>query len=223
MRSFLAFTLALALAAVQPALSNPALTSPVASTSASGGKLLTVAWDDNGETPKTSAWKGINIFLATGDVNTQYKLQQLAANISTHKTSGKYAIDANAGPNGGFYFIRMESVATQTSGIPYMAFSSKFTLKNMSGTFNSTVQAAASQNAAGSSSSSSTTAKSGSSASSSSFSFSVASSTSAGTAATTTGSSAASTSGALSLVSVQQSLVLLGVASATVAGVIALV
>jgi len=233
MRTFLAITLALALvlAAIQPAVSVPALTAPVSSTKGHGGKLLSVKWKDNGNSPKISTWKGVNIFLATGSTNVQYKLQQLASNISTHKTHGKYAVDKSVGPNGGFYFIRMESVTTNSAGIPDMAFSAKFTLDDMTGKFNSTVMSQASSGTlGGSSSSSSSSGTSAAHVASSStlrttFTHATAAqvsspSSSAGTSDSAT--SGTSTSGAVSA-QIQQVILLLGLASAAVAGLVVLV
>lgn len=224
MQYALTFILALALALIQPALSVPAMTAPVASTVGNGGKTLSIKWVDNGKSPKLSNWNGVNIFLATGDVNTQYKLQQLAANVSDSKKSASYVVDASIGPNGGYYFIRMDSVhVNKSTGFPYMAFSSKFTLNNMTGKFNSTVSAAASSGAAlasGSSSTSTGVVKSVSASSSPSS-----ASSSASMAGTTGSISNASTSGAAAFITagqIKQSLVLFGIAFTTVAGIVVL-
>lgn len=230
MRTFLAVTLALALvlAVIQPAVSVPALTAPVSSTKGHGGKLLSVKWKDNGNSPKISTWKGVNIFLATGSTNVQYKLQQLASNISTHKTHGKYAVDASIGPNGGYYFIRMESVSTNSAGIPDMAFSAKFTLDNMTGKFNSTVMSQASSGTLGGSSSSSATGAAGSASTSTlktTFTHATAaqvSSPSASSDASESAASSSTTSGAASA-QVQQLILIFGLASAAVAGLVVLV
>lgn len=223
MQYALTFVLALALALIQPALSVPAMTSPVASTVGHGGKTLSVKWADNGKTPKLNKWEGVNIFLATGDVNTQYKLQELAANVSTSKKSGSYVVDASVGPDGGYYFIRMESVyVNKTTGYPYMAFSSKFTLQSMTGKFNSTVAAAASSGAASSTATSTGTGVVTSVSASSAVS---ATSSASSAGASGTSSSSATTSGAASFITagqVRQSLVLFGIAFITVAGLVVL-
>lgn len=134
-------------------------------TTGTGGKSLKLKWNDNNQTPKLSSdWGGINIFLAAGGEATQYKLQQLASNINVSKTHGSYIVDASIGPNGQYYFIRMEGTKTNSSGIPPMAFSARFTLSGMTGNFNSSVLAAAQGkegSAPGSSSGASSTSSTG--------------------------------------------------------------
>ncbi|PWN52503.1 hypothetical protein IE53DRAFT_373529 [Violaceomyces palustris] len=140
--SKLAAVLALALAAASPALSTLVATSPVASTTGRGGKKLDVEWKDDGTSPKISSdWGSVNIFLATGSHDVQFKLQELGTAVSPSKTSGSYTIDPSVGPDGGYYFIRFEGTNAAANGIPPMAFSARFTLKGMSGQFNSTVMA----------------------------------------------------------------------------------
>ncbi len=87
-------------------------------------------------------WGRISIWLATGSTNTQYKLAQLAENLSPSMTSASAMIPANAGPNGKSYFLRFEGSRTDNkTGYPVMAFSARFQLSGMTGSFNSTIQA----------------------------------------------------------------------------------
>lgn len=118
---------------------NDLSASPCRSTNGSGGKNLDVEWKDDGSSPKASDWGNINIYLATGSHDVQYKLQTLDTNVAYNKGTGSYKIDADSGPSGGFYFLRFEGTAG--NGTPPMAFSARFSLNGMSGTFNSTVQA----------------------------------------------------------------------------------
>ena len=112
------------------------------STVGHGGKRLRVEWNDDGKAPSRRDWGRVNIWLATGSRDVQYKLQPLATNISYNTDSADYNIDASVGPSGGYYFLRFEGTnASQTGGIPPMAFSARFNLDSMTGNFNSTVMA----------------------------------------------------------------------------------
>jgi hypothetical protein len=146
--------------------------------------------------------------LAAGSQNVQYKLQTLASNLSTSTTSGSYVVDANIGPNGDYYFIRMEgNTLNKTTGYPAETFSARFTLSSMTGTFNSTVLAAAqgaegsaSSTAASSSKSTATSSSLSKTASSSSTSSSVAASSTAKTSSQASTSSAGKTQQGLFIV-----------------------
>lgn len=110
------------------------------STTGHGGKRLSVEWNDDGKSPSRRDWGRVNIYLATGSRDVQYKLQTLDTNVSYDQGQARYSIDANAGPNGGYYFLRFEGTNTSAAGgIPPMAFSARFTLDQMSGNFNSTI------------------------------------------------------------------------------------
>lgn len=111
------------------------------STTGHGGKQLTVEWNDNGQAPRRRDWGRVNIFLATGSQNVQYKLQTLDTNVDYNAGQGSYHIDPTVGPTGGYYFLRLEGTNTTTHSVPAMAFSARFRLEDMTGTFNSTVMA----------------------------------------------------------------------------------
>ncbi|SJX61949.1 uncharacterized protein SRS1_12933 [Sporisorium reilianum f. sp. reilianum] len=129
----------LALAAVDAAVSTIMVTKPVASTTGHGGKRLDIAWNDDGKTPTHRDWGRVNIYLATGSRDVQFKLQTLDTNVSYNQGGGSYRIDPTAGPNGGYYFLRFEGTNTTTNAIPAMAFSARFTLDQMTGKFNQTI------------------------------------------------------------------------------------
>lgn len=157
-----------------------------------------MSWSDDGESPKLSksGWGNIDVYLAAGSQNTQFKLQKLASNVKPKKHIGVYKIDKSIGPNGDYYFIRLEGSKKQSNGYPVMSFSARFELKNMTGTFNSTVMAAAKgAEGAAPSSSSSSSSTSGSSGTGSSVSSSVDAS-SASSPAASSASLASKTSGA---------------------------
>ncbi|PWN19737.1 hypothetical protein BCV69DRAFT_31392 [Microstroma glucosiphilum] len=211
--------------ASSPALATLYFTNPISSSNEDGGSTFRIKWEDKGS-PALSSWGGINLYLATGDTSTQYKLDTIASDLSTSRTSYKYKVPANVGPSGTYYFIRAESTKTAANGTANdLAFSAKFKLEQMTGTFNSTVLSAAKAAATVDASSASTAASSaaGSATSSSSKMSTVASgsSTSASTA-TTSGTAAQnnaanSTSGAEGLFAPQR--VVMGALGAVAAGV----
>lgn len=83
-----------------PALSTVYITSPVATTSADGGKRLSIQWQDNGKSPKNKAWGGYNIWLAAGSESAQFKLDQVASNLDTDKEKITYKVPKDIGPKG---------------------------------------------------------------------------------------------------------------------------
>ncbi|SAM81111.1 uncharacterized protein UBRO_02748 [Ustilago bromivora] len=130
----------LALAAADAAVSTIVVTKPVASTNARAGRRLQVEWNDDDKAPTRRDWGRVNIYLATGSRNVQYKLQTLASNVSYNQDEGSYNIDASVGPSGGYYFLRFEGTNTSAAGgSPPMAFSARFNLNGMTGNFNSTI------------------------------------------------------------------------------------
>ncbi|KAE8224731.1 hypothetical protein CF319_g2433 [Tilletia indica] len=143
MQKFTTATLFLAAALIaltaQPALANIEVHSPVAATKAKGGEKLDVEWVDDGKTPTLKNYGDVNIFLCTGSSTVQYKLQELKAGVKNTRTSGSWEIDPKAGPNSDKYFLRFEGTNLGAAGVPPMAFSARFTLSGMTGTWNSTI------------------------------------------------------------------------------------
>ncbi|SPO22050.1 uncharacterized protein UTRI_02049_B [Ustilago trichophora] len=181
----------LVLAAADAAVSTIVVTKPVASTTGHGGKRLRVEWNDDGKAPSRRDWGRVNIYLATGSRDVQFKLQTLASNISYNTDSANYNVDASVGPNGGYYFLRFEGTnSSQTGGIPPMAFSARFSLDQMTGNFNSTIMSQIS-GASGTAQLTAATASATSSSSSPSF-FSSASSASMATTTSARSSAAPS-------------------------------
>ncbi|THG95475.1 hypothetical protein EW145_g7951 [Phellinidium pouzarii] len=178
------------------------LTNPTSSTTCNGGQPCTIAWKDDNTAPLLADFGLAMVSIYVGNVNQQTQLQEITQSVNVVTTSTiQFTPDASIGPDGDMYFIRFEAT-NSTSTTPNEAFSAKFTLNNMSGTFNSTVQAQidaassagspgpsspASSGPAGTSSStgssSSSTGTSGSSQSSSSASSTSSASTSASSSA----------------------------------------
>jgi hypothetical protein len=125
------------------AFATVVLTEPVASTTYSGGKGgAVVTWMDNGTAPLVSAFGPSTISIYVGNAIQQTSLQLLSTVDLASVSTITFTPDATIGPNGNDYFIRIESVSGKDStGTPFEAFSAKFTLDSMSGTFNASVSA----------------------------------------------------------------------------------
>lgn len=171
------------------------------STKLDGGDRVTIRWQDSNDAPRASTWGGYNIWLAAGSESSQFKLDQIASDLPTSRTHVRYTIPKDIGPPGQYYFIRFESTKTAPNGTAdAMSFSARFNLAKVTGTFNSTVMAAAQGKEGSASSMSSSATSTGLRTLPSSASSSVASVGTAAAAARPSASSAAtktnSTSGA---------------------------
>ncbi|GHJ83884.1 hypothetical protein NliqN6_0286 [Naganishia liquefaciens] len=125
------------------ALAGVYITNPVANTTAKPGELLMIRWVDDGTTPHLASIGPSQIALYTGSATQQTLLQQLAANIDVSTANSVDAwIDANVGPSGEYYFIRITSNSLKDAAqpqYPYQSYSARFTLNNMTGDFNASV------------------------------------------------------------------------------------
>ncbi|KAG6331982.1 hypothetical protein ID866_7109 [Astraeus odoratus] len=138
------------LALAASALANVYITAPVATTSWAGGQQQTITWQDDGGSPSLSSFGPAKLSIYVGNANQQASfrvtpLQLISANTDVSKLSSlSFTPDPTIGPDSDEYFIRVESLSLKDASqpqYPALAFSSKFTLTNMSGTFNSTLQA----------------------------------------------------------------------------------
>lgn len=122
-------------------------TAPVAATSWKAGTPQTIRWQESTTpTPPTLATFGnASIAIYTGNRNQQTLLQLITPSINVGtENSITFTPDPEIGPDGSEYFIRFESRVTQdplSPQFPALAFSSKFELTDMTGQFNTTVQA----------------------------------------------------------------------------------
>ncbi|KAH9169543.1 hypothetical protein EDB89DRAFT_2098815 [Lactarius sanguifluus] len=138
--------LVLGLAAIAPsALATVFITSPTASTSSPAGQQATINWQDDGNTPNLKSFGPSFIGLFAGNQQQQTLLQSIASDVDVSAVSTlTWTPDATVGPNFDNYFIRFTSNnlpdPTQTQ-FKAQAFSAKFTLTGMTGTFNASVQA----------------------------------------------------------------------------------
>ncbi|KAH9077757.1 hypothetical protein EDB83DRAFT_2636177 [Lactarius deliciosus] len=138
--------LVLGLAAIAPsALATVFVTAPTASTSWPAGQQATINWQDDGNTPNLKSFGPSLIGLYAGNQQQQTLLQTIASDVDVSAVSTvTWTPDATVGPNFNNYFIRFTSNnlpdPTQ-SQFKAEAFSAKFTLTGMTGTFNASVQA----------------------------------------------------------------------------------
>jgi len=126
------------------AFANVFITNPTSSTTFNGGQSATVSWQDDGKQPTLQAFGPAIVSIYAGNSQQQTLLQTITPSVDVSTTqSVVFTPDATIGPNGNEYFIRFQSIslkdATQTQ-YPALAFSAKFTMAGMTGTFNATVQ-----------------------------------------------------------------------------------
>ncbi|KAI0252764.1 hypothetical protein BJV78DRAFT_1198777 [Lactifluus subvellereus] len=140
------FFLVLALAVVVPsAHANIYTTAPVATTSWPAAQQATVKWQDDGNTPTLAQLGPCSIGLYAGNAQQQTLLQVISANTDVSKVNNVvWTPDATVGPDYGAYFIKFTSLALKDPAQPNFfaeAFSAKFALTGMKGTFSPVVQA----------------------------------------------------------------------------------
>jgi len=132
------------LSLVASACANVFITSPVASSSFAAGQPATISWQDDGASPSLANFGAASIGLYVGNSLQQTQLQLVSASVDVSTTSSiSFTPSASVGPNGAEYFIRLDSLALKdaaNSQFPAQAFSAKFILTGMSGTFSPEVQ-----------------------------------------------------------------------------------
>jgi hypothetical protein len=120
------------------------VTSPVASTTFTGGKSATVSWQDDGKQPTLQSFGPAIVSIYAGNSQQQTLLQTITPSVDVSGTQAVvFTPDPSIGPNGNEYFVRFQSINlkdTTQPQFPALAFSAKFTMSGMSGTFNATVQ-----------------------------------------------------------------------------------
>ncbi|THV05735.1 hypothetical protein K435DRAFT_744669 [Dendrothele bispora CBS 962.96] len=121
------------------------ITSPTQSIGFTGGQQATISWQDDGKSPSLADFGDAKVSIYTGNANQQTLLQEVTSGVNVATTASiQFVPDASIGPNGDNYFIRVESLNLKDSAntaFPALAFSSRFTMSGMSGTFNATIQA----------------------------------------------------------------------------------
>ncbi|KJA17829.1 hypothetical protein HYPSUDRAFT_46016 [Hypholoma sublateritium FD-334 SS-4] len=132
------------LATVSTAFANVYVTSPVATSTFAAGQQSTITWQDDGNSPSLSSFGPSKISIYAGNAQQQTILQSLSNSTDVSQVSQlPFTPDPTIGPNSAQYFIRFESLsladATQPQ-FPALAFSARFTLSGMTGTFSAAVQ-----------------------------------------------------------------------------------
>jgi len=133
------------LALAASALANLYITSPIATTTFTGGQQATISWQDNGQSPSLVQFGNATFAIYVGNAIQQTPLQTIVTNVNVSTTSSLvFTPDGTIGPDSSEYFVRVTSLTlmdpTQPQ-FPQEAFSAKFTMTGMTGTFNSTIQA----------------------------------------------------------------------------------
>jgi len=146
MRATTAFSVALAALVAPQALAGVFMTSPTATTSCQAGVSCTISWNDDGAPPALAQVGPTEIGLWTGNAQQQTKLQVIQVLDVSTVAQITFLPDASVGENSSLYFIRFSSVgltvpmAGVAAPVPYSAFSAKFTLTGMTGTFSPEVK-----------------------------------------------------------------------------------
>ncbi|KAJ7594263.1 hypothetical protein C8J56DRAFT_926316 [Mycena floridula] len=137
--SFILFSLA------SSACANVFITSPVATSSFSASSQNVISWNDDLKLPALSSFGPASIGLYAGNAQQQTLLSTISASTDVSTVNSiPFTPDPNAGPSSSEYFIRFDSLSLKDATnpqFPAQAFSAKFTLTGMTGTFNAAVQA----------------------------------------------------------------------------------
>ncbi|KZS97007.1 hypothetical protein SISNIDRAFT_450807 [Sistotremastrum niveocremeum HHB9708] len=132
-----------ALAAAPSVLATVFVTSPISSTTCTAGTPCTISWQDDGTAPALAAFAAADVGLWVGNSQQQTELQPIQQGVNVAVNSGiQFTPSASVGPNGNFYFIKFISEVAKdpsNAAIPAEAFSAKFTLTGMTGSFNASV------------------------------------------------------------------------------------
>ncbi|KAF8843538.1 hypothetical protein BDN67DRAFT_860746, partial [Paxillus ammoniavirescens] len=133
------------LALAASALANLYITSPIATTTFTAGQQATISWQDNGQSPTLFQFGNATFAIYVGNAIQQTPLQTIVTNVNVSTTSSLvFTPDGTIGPDSSEYFVRVTSLTfmdpTQPQ-FPQEAFSAKFTMTGMTGTFNSSIQA----------------------------------------------------------------------------------
>jgi hypothetical protein len=127
------------------AFANIYITQPVGSTTWTGGQQSTVSWQDDGQQPSLASFGPAMVSIYAGNSQQQTLLQTITPSVDVSTTQTiVFTPDPSIGPSTDEYFIRFQSLSLKDANntqYPALAFSAKFTMAGMSGTFNATVQA----------------------------------------------------------------------------------
>ncbi|KAF9559804.1 hypothetical protein CPC08DRAFT_708555 [Agrocybe pediades] len=138
-KAFVALTFASA------AFATVFVTNPVESTTLAAGQAANINWQDDGVAPSLKDFGPAIISIYVGNARNQTRLQTIQENVDVSQVNSIVVTpDATIGPNSNEYFIRFESVSLKDAAqpqFPALAFSHKFSLSGMTGTFSDEVKA----------------------------------------------------------------------------------
>jgi len=127
-----------------PAFASVFPTAPIESTSWAAGKEQTLTWQDDSNSPSAADFGPARVGIYAGNRDQQTLLQLITDSVDVATTKSiVFTPDASIGSNSKQYFIRFDSLALKAAGAPQypaQAFTAKFELTGMTGTFNATVQ-----------------------------------------------------------------------------------
>ncbi|KIL66707.1 hypothetical protein M378DRAFT_10052 [Amanita muscaria Koide BX008] len=120
------------------------ITEPTGSSTFTAGQQATIKWQDDGVAPTLDKFGPSKVSIYVGNAIQQTPLQLISDNVDVSKISTiQFTPNPAIGPNGNNYFIRFESLNAKDpkqAQYPALAFSSKFSMNGMSGTFNASIQ-----------------------------------------------------------------------------------
>jgi len=119
------------------------ITNPIASSNISAGESSPINWQDDGKKPTLKDFGPSKIGVYVGNTRQQVLVIPISNNtdVSAVQTIN-FTPEADAGPNGGEYFIRFESISLKdpnSPNDPAEAFSHNFTLTGMTGSFSASI------------------------------------------------------------------------------------
>ncbi|KAH7928819.1 hypothetical protein BV22DRAFT_1003967 [Leucogyrophana mollusca] len=133
------------LALAASVLADVYITSPVSGTTFTAGQPATISWEDNGQSPSLAQFGPAEVSIYVGNAIQQTSLQTISSNVNVSSNASiVFTPDGTIGPNSNEYFIRVQSLSLMDAAqpqYPALAFSAKFTMANMTGTFSSAAQA----------------------------------------------------------------------------------
>ncbi|KAG8711619.1 hypothetical protein FRC08_015677 [Ceratobasidium sp. 394] len=132
-----------ALAAVAPVvLAGPYFTKPITGDKCTAGQPCEIKWQDDGKAPSLAEFGDCYVGLWTGGQQQQTQMQYISPTNCGSTSSVVFTPDPTVGQNSDQYFIKMVSVNCADPNMPQYkatAYSPKFSLDGMTGSFNQTV------------------------------------------------------------------------------------
>lgn len=130
---------------VPQVFASVSMSAPIGTTTCTAGQKCTISWSDDGKPPTLAQFGTAEVGVWAGNAQQQTELQSIQAGVNVATTAEiDFTPNPAIGPNSNVYFIRFTSQTAKdpnNPSFPAEAFSAKFTLAGMTGTFNATVAA----------------------------------------------------------------------------------